>query len=86
MKRYFLFFSYDGTAYHGWQLQPNAVSVQQRLNEALRTLLRRPIDTVGAGRTDTGVHAREHVLLRRPMPQVKDRPSALKPRNRRKQR
>ena len=58
MKRYFLFFSYDGTAYHGWQLQPNAVSVQQRLNEALRTLLRRPIDTVGAGRTDTGVHAR----------------------------
>lgn len=58
MKRYFLFFSYDGTAYHGWQLQPNAVSVQQRLNEALSTLLRRPIDTVGAGRTDTGVHAR----------------------------
>lgn len=58
MKRYFLFFSYDGTAYHGWQLQPNAVSVQQRLNEALATLLRRPVETVGAGRTDAGVHAR----------------------------
>ncbi len=57
MKRYFLFFSYDGTAYHGWQVQPNAVSVQQRLNEALSTLLRRPVETVGAGRTDTGVHA-----------------------------
>ncbi len=40
MKRYFLFFSYDGTAYHGWQVQPNALSVQQRLNEALATLLR----------------------------------------------
>ena len=58
MKRYFLFFSYDGTAYHGWQVQPNAVSVQQRVNEALSTLLRRPVETVGAGRTDTGVHAR----------------------------
>lgn len=58
MKRYFLFFSYDGTAYHGWQVQPNALSVQQRLNEALGVLLRRPVETVGAGRTDTGVHAR----------------------------
>lgn len=57
-RRYFLFFSYDGTAYHGWQLQPNAVSVQQQLNQALSTLLREDISTVGAGRTDTGVHAR----------------------------
>lgn len=55
--RYFIRFSYDGTAYHGWQLQPNAVTVQQRLNEALALLLRREIETVGAGRTDTGVHA-----------------------------
>jgi tRNA pseudouridine38-40 synthase len=56
--RYFIELSYDGTAYHGWQLQPNAVTVQQRLNEALSTLLRQPIETVGAGRTDAGVHAR----------------------------
>lgn len=56
--RYFIYLSYDGTAYHGWQIQPNAVTVQQKLNEALSTLLRCPIETVGAGRTDTGVHAR----------------------------
>lgn len=56
--RYFIFLSYDGTAYHGWQIQPNAVSVQQRLNEALSTLLRSAVEVVGAGRTDTGVHAR----------------------------
>ena len=57
MSRYFIQFSYDGTAYHGWQVQPNAISVQQKLNEALSTLLRTPIETTGAGRTDTGVHA-----------------------------
>lgn len=56
--RYFLFLSYDGTAYHGWQVQPNVVTVQGRLNEALTTLLRRPTEAVGAGRTDTGVHAK----------------------------
>lgn len=55
--RYFLHFAYDGTAYHGWQAQPNARSVQQTLDEALSTLLRAPVSTVGAGRTDTGVHA-----------------------------
>ncbi len=55
--RYFVFFSYDGTAYHGWQIQPNADSVQEQLNRALTTLLRTSIETVGAGRTDTGVHA-----------------------------
>ncbi len=55
--RYFIFFSYDGTAYHGWQVQPNAISVQQKLNEALSTLLRESVETIGAGRTDTGVHA-----------------------------
>lgn len=57
MQRYFVLFAYDGSYFHGWQIQPNAVSVQQRLNEALSTLLRQPISTVGAGRTDTGVHA-----------------------------
>ncbi len=55
--RYFLFLSFDGTAYHGWQVQPNAMSVQQRLNEALSTLLGTKTEVVGAGRTDTGVHA-----------------------------
>ena len=56
--RYFITLSYDGTRYHGWQIQPNGDSIQQRLQEALSTLLRRPIEVVGAGRTDTGVHAR----------------------------
>lgn len=55
--RYFITLSYDGAAYHGWQVQPNAVTVQQRLNECLSTLLRTPVETVGAGRTDAGVNA-----------------------------
>ncbi len=59
--RFFITFSYDGTRYHGWQIQPNADTVQQCLQEALSTLLRQPIEVVGAGRTDTGVHARRMV-------------------------
>ena len=56
--RYFIYLSYDGTAYHGWQVQPNAVSVQQKLNESLSKLLRgKNSDVTGAGRTDAGVHA-----------------------------
>lgn len=58
MGRYFIQLSYDGTAYHGWQRQPNGVSVQEALEDALSTILRQPIEVVGAGRTDTGVHAR----------------------------
>lgn len=58
-SRYFLEISYDGTAYHGWQQQPNAVTVQEMLNTALRTMLREDIETIGAGRTDTGVHAKQ---------------------------
>lgn len=57
--RYFIQFSYFGKPYHGWQKQPNAITVQQVLEEALSTLLRHPAETVGAGRTDTGVHAKE---------------------------
>lgn len=49
--------SFDGTAYHGWQIQQNAISVQQKLDEALATLLGRESGTVGCGRTDAGVHA-----------------------------
>ena len=56
--RYFIRLSYDGTQYHGWQVQPNAVSVQQTLQDSLATLLREPVSVTGAGRTDTGVHAR----------------------------
>ncbi len=58
-KRYFIELAYNGTAYHGWQIQENAVSVQQRVNEVISLLLRREIETVGCGRTDTGVHARQ---------------------------
>lgn len=58
IKRYFIYLSFDGTAYHGWQIQPNAVTVQQVLQDRLSVLLRMDIDVVGAGRTDTGVHAR----------------------------
>ena len=58
-SRFFLEIAYNGTAYHGWQVQENAVSVQELLNKALKTVLRHDIETVGCGRTDTGVHARE---------------------------
>ena len=50
--------AYDGTSYHGWQIQPNGISVQEVLQKALATLLRQPVSITGAGRTDTGVHAR----------------------------
>lgn len=59
--RYFAELSYKGTAYCGWQRQPNARSVEQTIEEALSTLLREEIDVVGAGRTDTGVHAAFYV-------------------------
>jgi len=55
--RYFLQLSYKGTNYHGWQIQKNALSVQELINNALTTLLRHPVETLGAGRTDSGVHA-----------------------------
>lgn len=58
-QRYFIELSYDGTNYHGWQIQPNAITVQEVLDKALTTVLRTPIETVGCGRTDTGVHAKE---------------------------
>ena len=61
MQRYFIYFSYDGTAYHGWQVQPNGNSVQAELQRALSVALRQTIVVVGAGRTDTGVHARTMV-------------------------
>ncbi|KAB1157635.1 tRNA pseudouridine(38-40) synthase TruA [Flavobacterium luteum] len=57
--RYFIKFSYKGTNYHGWQSQPNASSVQETLNKALSVVLHSEINLMGAGRTDTGVHAKE---------------------------
>ena len=56
VQRYFIYLAYDGTAYHGWQIQPNGVSVQECLMKALSTLLRREVEVVGAGRTDAGVN------------------------------
>lgn len=58
MQRYFIYLQFDGSAYHGWQLQPNGNSVQEELQRALTTLLGRETAVVGAGRTDAGVHAR----------------------------
>ncbi|WP_420150139.1 tRNA pseudouridine(38-40) synthase TruA [Spirosoma sp.] len=57
--RYFLQLAYRGTNYHGWQRQPNGLSVQEVLEKALTTILRQPITIVGSGRTDAGVHAGE---------------------------
>lgn len=56
-NRYFIKLSYNGAPYHGWQSQPNALSVQQTIEEALSKILREPIAIVGAGRTDAGVNA-----------------------------
>ena len=56
-SKYFIELSYKGTSYHGWQIQPNAITVQEVLDKALSTFFRQKIDTVGCGRTDTGVNA-----------------------------
>jgi tRNA pseudouridine38-40 synthase len=56
-QRFFIELAYNGTIYHGWQIQQNAISVQEVLNKSLATILRQPIETTGCGRTDTGVHA-----------------------------
>lgn len=61
LNRYFIFLSYKGTNYHGWQIQENATSVQSLVNNALSILLKENIQTIGAGRTDTGVHAKFYV-------------------------
>lgn len=55
--RYFIELSYNGTAYHGWQIQPNAISVQEVVEKALSLLFKETVSIMGAGRTDTGVHA-----------------------------
>ena len=55
--RYFIELAYKGTNYHGWQVQPNAITVQELVNKTCTTILRTPVEAVGAGRTDAGVHA-----------------------------
>lgn len=54
---YKLTISYDGTNYHGWQVQPNGISIQELLQQALSIICRHPIQLIGSGRTDAGVHA-----------------------------
>ena len=61
-KRYFLELAYKGSKYHGWQLQTNAHTVQEEVNAALSLILRQRIETMGSGRTDTGVHAKQQFI------------------------
>lgn len=75
-QRYFIELAYNGTDYHGWQIQPNAITVQECLDKALSVYFRQPVATLGCGRTDSGVHAHQffahfdlHIdLLKRPEP------------------
>ncbi|AWW31256.1 tRNA pseudouridine(38-40) synthase TruA [Echinicola strongylocentroti] len=62
IRRYFLEVAYKGTHYHGWQIQPNAITVQEAINKALQTILRQDVATMGSGRTDTGVHGKQQFL------------------------
>jgi len=55
--RYFIHLAYKGTKYHGWQIQPNAITIQEILQKNLSLLLKKDTEIIGAGRTDTGVHA-----------------------------
>ena len=63
MKRIKLVVAYDGTNYHGWQVQPNGVTIEHVLNEALSELLSEPIHVIGASRTDSGVHAHGNIAV-----------------------
>lgn len=63
MKRVMLEIAYDGTNYCGWQVQPNGITVQEVINQKLSELLKEPIETIGASRTDAGVHALGNVAV-----------------------
>ncbi len=63
MRRIKLVVAYDGTAYCGWQLQPNGVTIEEVLNKALSELLKEPVMVIGASRTDSGVHAMGNVAV-----------------------
>lgn len=60
--RYFFTIAYRGTQYHGWQKQPNAITIQQKVEEVFSTILNQPIEITGSGRTDSGVHATRQVF------------------------
>lgn len=79
--RFFIEIAYNGTAYHGWQTQPNALAVQQVLDEKLSIIFRQNIETLGCGRTDTGVHATQffaHFDLQNIDKQLATNPKTLK--------
>ena len=63
MKRVKLVVAYDGTAYHGWQIQPGVPTIEGELNQALSMLLKENIEVIGASRTDSGVHALSNVAV-----------------------
>ena len=72
MSRYLLKLSYDGTAYHGWQIQPNGITVQQVICDSLKKMLGDDIPVTGCSRTDAGVHAKEfccHIDTKLDLPQ-----------------
>lgn len=72
MQRYFIELSYNGTHYHGWQRQPNAISVQEVIESALSKMhSNNEVKILGCGRTDTGVHA-HHFALHTEIPKVSD--------------
>ena len=75
--RYFLKLSYDGTNYCGWQVQANAPSVQQTINEALQKLLGQHIASMGCGRTDTGVHAKDFYMHFDAVKEIEDKKDFL---------
>jgi len=60
--RYFIELSYNGKNYHGWQIQPNEISIQETIEKAMSLLLNINISVIGCGRTDTGVHASQFYL------------------------
>ena len=57
--RYFIYFSFNGKLYHGWQKQKNSITIQEKIEESLSVLLKDKIEVIGAGRTDAGVHAKQ---------------------------
>ena len=63
MKRVKIIVAYDGTNYHGWQIQPNGITIESVLNTCLSELLKEPIKVIGASRTDAGVHARCNIAV-----------------------
>ena len=76
MPRYFIRFSYDGTLYHGWQIQPGDVSVQEVMTERMKCLFGADFSLTGAGRTDAGVHAAS-MWAHFDLPEALDDPKAL---------